>query len=75
MVLIKGNDYNELMSLVREKVKAIICLGTDNSKIIAAFGSVVDDLIEVNTMNDAVRMAQRYTEKGMLFYYHQLKKF
>jgi UDP-N-acetylmuramoylalanine--D-glutamate ligase len=60
----KGNDYNELMSLVREKVKAIICLGIDNSKIIAAFGSVVDDLIEVNTMNDAVRMAQRYTEKG-----------
>ncbi|MCZ8228087.1 UDP-N-acetylmuramoyl-L-alanine--D-glutamate ligase [Flavobacterium sp.] len=60
----KGNDYNELMSLVREKVKAIICLGIDNSKIIAAFGNVVDDLIEVNTMNDAVRMAQRYTEKG-----------
>ena len=57
-------DYNELMSLVREKVKAIICLGIDNSKIIAAFGNVVDDLIEVNTMNDAVRMAQRYTEKG-----------
>ena len=60
----KGNDYNELMSLVREKVKAIICLGIDNSKIIAAFGNVVDDLIEVNTMSDAVRMAQRYTEKG-----------
>ncbi|TAF73952.1 MAG: UDP-N-acetylmuramoyl-L-alanine--D-glutamate ligase [Flavobacterium sp.] len=60
----KGNDYNELMSLVREKVKAIICLGIDNSKIIVAFGNVVDDLIEVNTMNDAVRMAQRYTEKG-----------
>lgn len=60
----KGNDYNELMSLVREKVKAIICLGIDNSKIITAFGNVVDDLIEVNTMNDAVRMAQRYTEKG-----------
>ena len=39
-------------------------MGIDNSKIIAAFGSVVDDLIEVNTMNDAVRMAQRYTEKG-----------
>jgi UDP-N-acetylmuramoylalanine--D-glutamate ligase len=60
----KGNDYNELMSLVREKVKAIICLGVDNSKIIAAFGNVVDDLIEVNSMNDAVRLAQRYTEKG-----------
>jgi UDP-N-acetylmuramoylalanine--D-glutamate ligase len=60
----KGNDYNEIMSLVREKVKAIICLGIDNSKIIAAFGNVVDDLVEVNNMNDAVRIAQRYTEKG-----------
>ena len=60
----KGNDYNELMSLVREKVKAIICLGVDNKKIIDAFGNVVDMMIEVDNMNDAVRMAQRLTEKG-----------
>ncbi|MGL5113144.1 MAG: UDP-N-acetylmuramoyl-L-alanine--D-glutamate ligase [Flavobacterium sp.] len=60
----KGNDYNELMSLVREKVKVIICLGIDNSKIIAAFGNVVDDVIEVNSMNDAVKLAQHFTEKG-----------
>lgn len=60
----KGNDYNELMSLVREKVKAIICLGVDNKKIIDAFGNVVDMMIEVTNMNDAVRMAQRLTEKG-----------
>lgn len=60
----KGNDYNELMSLVREKVKAIICLGIDNRKIIDAFGNVVDIMVEVSNMNDAVRMAQRLTEKG-----------
>jgi UDP-N-acetylmuramoylalanine--D-glutamate ligase len=60
----KGNDYNELMSLVREKVKAIICLGVDNKKIINAFGNVVDVMVEVSNMNDAVRMAQRITEKG-----------
>jgi UDP-N-acetylmuramoylalanine--D-glutamate ligase len=60
----KGNDYNELMSLVREKVKAIICLGVDNRKIIDVFGNVVDIMIEVATMNDAVRMAQRLSEKG-----------
>jgi UDP-N-acetylmuramoylalanine--D-glutamate ligase len=60
----KGNDYNELMSLVREKVKAIICLGVDNKKIIDAFGNVVDIMVEVTNMNDAVRMAQRLTEKG-----------
>ncbi|MES2577746.1 MAG: UDP-N-acetylmuramoyl-L-alanine--D-glutamate ligase [Bacteroidota bacterium] len=60
----KGNDYNELMSLVREKVKAIICLGVDNKKIIDVFGNVVDIMIEVSTMNDAVKMAQRLSEKG-----------
>jgi UDP-N-acetylmuramoylalanine--D-glutamate ligase len=60
----KGNDYNELMSLVREKVKAIVCLGVDNKKIIDAFGNVVDMMVEVTNMNDAVRMAQRLTEKG-----------
>ena len=60
----KGNDYNELMSMVREKVKAIICLGVDNKKIIDVFGNVVDMMIEVDNMNDAVRMAQRLSEKG-----------
>ena len=60
----KGNDYNELMALVREKVKAIICLGLDNKKIIDFFGNVVDVMIEVNNMEDAVKMAQRLSEKG-----------
>lgn len=60
----KGNDYSELMSLVREKVKAIICLGVDNKKIIDAFGNVVDVMLEVDSMQDAVKMAQRLTEKG-----------
>ncbi|GGA63998.1 UDP-N-acetylmuramoylalanine--D-glutamate ligase [Flavobacterium palustre] len=60
----KGNDYNELMALVREKVKAIICLGVDNRKIIDAFGNVVDVMVEVNTMTEAVRMAQHISEKG-----------
>lgn len=60
----KGNDYSELMPLVREKVKGIICLGVDNKKIIDAFGSVVDVMIEVDNMVDAVRMSQRMTEKG-----------
>ncbi len=60
----KGNDYAELMPLVREKVKAIVCLGVDNKKIIDAFGSVVDVMIEVSSMSDAVRMSQRLAEKG-----------
>jgi len=60
----KGNDYHELMSMVREKVKAIICLGVDNKKIIDVFGNVVDIMVEVDNMEDAVKMAQRLTEKG-----------
>lgn len=60
----KGNDYSELMPLVREKVKAIICLGVDNKKIINAFGNVVDIMVEVESMSDAVKTAQHLTEKG-----------
>ncbi|WP_348797824.1 UDP-N-acetylmuramoyl-L-alanine--D-glutamate ligase [Flavobacterium adhaerens] len=60
----KGNDYHELMSLVREKVKAIICLGVDNKKIIDVFGNVVDIMVEVTSMTEAVKMAQRLSEKG-----------
>ena len=60
----KGNDYSELMSLVREKVKAIVCLGVDNRKIIDAFGNVVDIMVEVGSMSDAVRTSQRLAEKG-----------
>jgi UDP-N-acetylmuramoylalanine--D-glutamate ligase len=60
----KGNDYSELMPLVREKVKAIICLGIDNKKIIEAFGNVVDLMVEVDNMHDAVNTAKHMTEKG-----------
>jgi UDP-N-acetylmuramoylalanine--D-glutamate ligase len=60
----KGNDYQELMPLVREKVKAIICLGIENKKIIDTFGNVVEVMLEVDNMNDAVKMAQRLSEKG-----------
>ncbi|MGH2664933.1 UDP-N-acetylmuramoyl-L-alanine--D-glutamate ligase [Flavobacterium sp.] len=60
----KGNDYAELMALVNEKVKAIICLGIDNKKIIDAFADVVDELVEVTSMTEAVRQAYRIAEKG-----------
>jgi UDP-N-acetylmuramoylalanine--D-glutamate ligase len=60
----KGNDYSELMELVNEKVKAIICLGVDNKKIIDAFGDVVDELVEVTSMSEAVKKAYRIAEKG-----------
>ena len=60
----KGNDYDELMSLVREKVKAIVCLGVDNKKIMDAFGNVVDVMVETASMQEAVKVAQKLAEKG-----------
>ena len=60
----KGNDYDELMSLVREKVKAIICLGVDNHKIMNAFSNVVDVMVETTSMTEAVKIAQSLAEKG-----------
>jgi UDP-N-acetylmuramoylalanine--D-glutamate ligase len=60
----KGNDYDELMPLVREKVKAIVCLGVDNSKISNAFNNVVDIMVETTSMAEAVQIAKRLSEKG-----------
>ncbi len=60
----KGNDYSELFALVNEKVKAIICLGVDNDKIIKAFGNVVDIMVETHSMEDAVKVAYRLSKKG-----------
>lgn len=60
----KGNDYSELMSLVREKVKAIVCLGIDNNAIIDSFKDVVDILVESESMDEAVKIASRIAEQG-----------
>ena len=60
----KGNDYMELMPLVREKVKAIICLGMDNSKIKDAFGNVVDLMVETFAMDEAIKVAYKIAERG-----------
>ncbi len=60
----KGNNYKELMPLVREKVKAIVCLGEDNSKIIDAFGNVVDLVVETYAMEEAVKVAYKIAERG-----------
>ena len=60
----KGNDYDVIMHLVRVKVKAIVCLGLDNAKIIHSFGNVVDVISESDAMNEAVRIANNLAEKG-----------
>ena len=60
----KGNDYMELMSLVREKVKAIVCLGVDNSKIIETFQNVMPMIVETRGAEEAVKVAFKLAEKG-----------
>ena len=60
----KGNDYNEIMDLVKEKVKAIVCLGKDNSKIISAFSGVVERIVETQSAKDAVAASYTIGKKG-----------
>ncbi|WP_068597466.1 UDP-N-acetylmuramoyl-L-alanine--D-glutamate ligase [Vaginella massiliensis] len=60
----KGNDYQELMPFVKKKVKAIVCLGVDNHKIVETFEGVVDHIIETNSMKNAVRAAYMLGRKG-----------
>ena len=59
----KGNNYIELLPLVREKVKSIICIGLDNEKIIESFSPVVDVLVETQSMSEAVRIAHKLANK------------
>ncbi|MCE3228052.1 MAG: UDP-N-acetylmuramoylalanine--D-glutamate ligase [Bacteroidetes bacterium] len=60
----KGNDYNELIDLVKAKVKAIICLGKDNKKIVAAFKDVVEVIVETDNAADAVAASYKIGKKG-----------
>ncbi|HEX9601320.1 MAG TPA: UDP-N-acetylmuramoyl-L-alanine--D-glutamate ligase [Mariniflexile sp.] len=60
----KGNNYEELFPFVNEKVKAIICLGVNNEKLMNAFGGMVDVIIETQSMNEAVKIAYKLTEAG-----------
>jgi len=60
----KGNDYDMLLDLVKEKVKAIVCLGLDNSLIINAFSKAIPNIVETQTAGAAVQAAYRIAKKG-----------
>ena len=62
----KGNDYSVLNDLVREKVKAIVCLGVDNAKIHAAFEDMVgsDHITDALSAEEAVRKASKFAAPG-----------
>ncbi|MFN4235153.1 MAG: UDP-N-acetylmuramoyl-L-alanine--D-glutamate ligase [Bacteroidia bacterium] len=60
----KGNDYSMLKDLVKAKVKAIVCLGKDNKKLIKAFKDIVPTIIETSSAEEAVGVAYRLGKKG-----------
>ncbi len=60
----KGNDYSLIKDLVKEKVKAMVCMGTDNRKIHEAFGNEVELIVNTNNAKDAVQSAFHFANKG-----------
>ena len=60
----KGNDYTPLIPYVSKKVKAIVCLGLDNQKIIQTFQSIVPTIIETHSMEDAVQVGRGLSQEG-----------
>ena len=60
----KGNDYSIIKGLVREKVKAIVCMGADNRKIHEAFGDIVSLIVSTDNARDAVQSAFHFANKG-----------
>jgi UDP-N-acetylmuramoylalanine--D-glutamate ligase len=60
----KGNDYGSMKELVKEKVKAIVCMGTDNLKIHEAFGDIVSLIVNTENAKDAVQSAFHFSAKG-----------
>jgi len=59
----KGNNYSELYDLVKQKVKAIVCLGLDNTKIHEAFENIVDTIVDTKSMKDAVNASYYLAKK------------
>ena len=60
----KGNDYDLLKELVSDKVKAIICMGTDNKKIHEAFSNIVPLIVDTTTAKEAVESSFHFANKG-----------
>lgn len=60
----KGNDYTELMDLVKQKVKALVCLGLDNTKLHKAFDGIIPVIVDTTSMKDAVQAAYQLGKTG-----------
>jgi UDP-N-acetylmuramoylalanine--D-glutamate ligase len=60
----KGNDYEQIKQLVEEKVKAMVCLGLDNAKLVEFFSGSVDNISETTTVEEAAEMAFNYAQSS-----------
>ena len=60
----KGNDYSVLLGLAKEKVKAMICMGLDNRKFHESFGSIVPEIHDVKSADEAVKLASTIAKAG-----------
>ena len=60
----KGNDYTEIEDLVKEKVKAIVCLGVDNTKLHQFFDGKVENIADASSMEEAVNKCFAFADKG-----------
>ena len=60
----KGNDYSELLPLVKQKVKAIVCLGVDNTKLHEVFEDAVELMVDTQSAKEAVTYAYNLAKKG-----------
>lgn len=60
----KGNDYTEIQDLVKEKVKAIVCMGKDNEKLMKFFGGMVPEIADTHSLEDAMATCRRFAKEG-----------
>lgn len=60
----KGNDYTEIQDLVKEKVKAIVCMGKDNEKLMKFFGGMVPEIADTHSLEDAMAACRRFAKEG-----------
>jgi UDP-N-acetylmuramoylalanine-D-glutamate ligase len=67
----KGNDYSMLKQLVKQKVKAIVCLGKDNKRIHDAFEDDVDVIVNTSSAQEAAQIAFTFQRKAIPYCYHR----
>jgi UDP-N-acetylmuramoylalanine--D-glutamate ligase len=60
----KGNDYSSLNELVKKKVKALVCLGKDNSKLHKSFDGIIETIVDANSMQQAIKSAAHLAKEG-----------